>query len=212
MPVDTMLSPIEPIQAHGLAVRLKEQLGSAPIELIYPGAGWDFTSFWAIADPVRAVLVDPAPVTDRPPREGLRLWQSKAIAQLGAPLRAATQFAYDILHGNVRSLSDPELADLTREDCEMEGTLRLGFSIDAIVKGSERKVSFVAARFEEIKKLSGFGTPAHLRTAAILREKWPIVYEHKSMVSTHMMEAAIAARGCLIWGLPTPQNIQWLVD
>jgi len=213
--MSTRLLPIEPARRTDLDAKLAapDRLAGKPVELVYPGSGWDFKSFWPVADPTRAFLFDPAPVTNfSSPLQGIGMWQAQLIGQLNpAAHPPVIQFAYDVSAGAVGEMSNEEVGRLTQADCSEGGQFRLALSSRVIIRNVERIVTFVAARFQEIGILRVLSIPTNLHDIAALNEKWPIVYEHKSMVSTPILERSIAPGGCLIWGLPDDApRVQWL--
>jgi len=209
------LLPIENAYPAEIATKFNEpdRLHGTPVELIYPGSGWDFTSFWNIANPTRAFLFDPAPAVNfASPLDGLQTWKGQLISQLEL-LRThdIIQFVYDVGKGHAYRVTDEELAGFTNADCSEDGTTRVAISARVTVSGLERIVTSVAARFHEVATLRRVSVAGDIRDCATLRDSWPIVYEHKSMVSRDAMEQAIAPGGCLIWGLPdTAPKVQWL--
>jgi hypothetical protein len=206
--------PSEPAHLEELMATLQgpARLPHDPPELIYPGSGCDFKSFWAVTDPVRAVLIDPAPVTNfETPIVGIEKWKSQLIDQIGPVLSPITQARYNLRTRTLEEISDDILTRLTRAQCNDEGEFRLAFSARVRIRDKVRVVTFCAGWFQEVSTLSGMDIPSHLQAFFSLRSTWPIVYEHKSMVSVSEMAKAILPGGCLIWGLPDEApEVQWL--
>jgi hypothetical protein len=186
--------------------------GNAKITLVYPGCGWDFTSFWGPADPSFIIMLDPAPVTmSASAHMAILQWQDRMRGQLSLGNESTWEnFVFDQQCNEARALREGDWDEIRSQDYMISGPLRPAFSVSFAVRAEPRILTFIAARFEELPVLQAMVNSQSLRIYPGMPARSHIVYEHKSMVSTGELKSGVAKGGCLIWGLPDDApKVQW---
>ncbi len=182
------------------------------LSLIYPGSGWDFSSFWPNIDPDDVVMVDPAPVTLE--GQGLDEWKTQLVSQLGLPNNLEFEdLTFDAEMSEIRPKALGEWKKIDVIDYEIVGSIRPGFYCEFILKARKRTLTFIATRIEDLKFIGQLKLDEKLTYFSGLPKPLHIVYEHKSNVSYELLSSSIERRGCLVWGLPDDkQTFEMLLE
>lgn len=172
--------------------------------LLYPGAGWDFTSYWRQIDPDEVIMVDPAPVTlAKNVIESFDEWKKNLISQLDLPKDTVFEdLTFDSETSQIRKADPTEWESIVVANYEIESPIRPGFHCVFELHGRERRLTYIGTRIEDFSAIQGFSADSGLTTFKGFPRKIHVVYEHKSNVPFEDLVAPLNGKGCLVWGLP----------
>lgn len=178
--------------------------GKTQIWLFYPGAGWDFQSFWGLTSPDCVAMFDPAPVVNaKSTKAEFNRWKKRFEEQLAdTKIIATEEFVFDFASCVTRMIDDKDWDRILARGQRPDGFLRPAFSVAFIKRGGVRVLTFVAALFEEMPILANIPVCEPLKIYQRIPRYAHIVYEHKSMLSESLLKDGVMDGGCLIWGLP----------